>query len=168
MKHKNWRELAEAVGFVTIVVVLVMIALEQRSANRIADRVAEAEAQRSLAAMQTSLYMARAGNPEVARVFAKMATPQGQLITATDTAQIEAIARQYINIGRAAQFAFDRGLLPQDQLDDVRHDLEATIDAHPGLHAALVAAFESVENGGSLYVLEPVARLAGASGTGKD
>ncbi len=159
MQHRNWRELAEAVGFVTVVAVLLMIALEQRSANRIAEQVAEAEAHRSLVAMYTSLNMARAANPEVSRIFAKMAAPQGQLITVTDTAQTRAIAQQYLNIANAAQFAFDRDLLPRAQLEQLRRDLETTIGRYPGLHEALVSAYE--ENGAlSSYVLEPIARLS--------
>ena len=160
MRHKNWRELAEAVGFVTVVAVLLMIALEQRGANRIAREVAEAEAHRSLAAMYTSMNMARAANPEVSRIFAKMAAPQGQLITVTDTAQMRAIAQQYINIASAAEFAHERGLLPQAELDELRRDLQATIEAYPGLHESLIGAYEELNDGGSYYVLEPIGRLA--------
>lgn len=160
MKHKNWRELAEAVGFVTVVAVLLMIALEQRGANRIAEQVAEAEAHRSLAAMYTSMNMARAANPEVSRIFAKMAAPQGQLITVTDTAQMRAIAQQYINIASAAEFAYQRELLPQSQLDNLRRELQATIERYPGLHESLVDAYNELDDAGSYSVLEPVARLA--------
>ncbi len=159
MKHSNWRELAEAVGFVTVVAVLLMIALEQRGANRIAEQIAEAEAHRSLVAMYTSMNMARAANPEVSRIFAKMAAPQGQLITVTDIAQMRAIAQQYLNIANAAQFAFDRELLPRAQLEALRRDLETTISRYPGLHESLVSAYE--ENGAdSSYVLEPLAELS--------
>jgi hypothetical protein len=160
MQHRNWRELAEAVGFVTIVAVLVMIALEERSANRIAERVAEAEAQRSLAAMHTSLYMSRATNAEVAKVFAKMSAPQGQLITVTDASQMRAIAEQYFNIYRAAQFAHDRGLLPDSQLEQMRRDLEVTIDLYPGLRAPLVDVFRTIADAEDADVLAPIARLA--------
>ena len=160
MKHRNWRELAEAVGFVTIVAVLVMIALEQRTSNRIAEQVAEAEAQRSLAAMHTSLYMSRATNAEVAKVFAKLSAPQGQLITATDVSQMRAIAQQYFNIYRTAQFAYDRGLLPDDQIGQLRRDLEDTIDAYPGLRGALVEVFRTTDGAEDDYLLEPIARLA--------
>ncbi len=168
MQHHNWRELAEAVGFVTIVAVLVMIALEERSANRIAADVAEVEAQRSLAAMHTSLYMSRATNADVAKVFAKMAAPQGQLFTVTDTSQMRAIAQQYFNIYRSAQFAHDRGLLPAAQLEQLRRDLEQTIDLYPGLRGPLVEVFRSIDGAESAYVLEPIARLAADEPPGGD
>lgn len=160
MKHRNWRELAEAVGFVTVVAVLLMIALEQRSSNRIALRIAETEAQRSLAAMRTSLNMSRATNAEIARTYAKMAAPQGQLITPTDLTQMNAVAQQYINIGRTAQFAHDQGLLPRAELEQLRRELEVAIEDFPGLHAPLVAVYKTVDDAGALYVLEPVAQLA--------
>ena len=160
MQHRNWRELAEAVGFVTIVAVLVMIALEERAANRIAEQVAEAEAQRSLAAMHTSLYMSRATNTEVAKVFAKMAAPEGQLFTVTDASQMRAIAEQYLNIYRTAQFAHDRGLLPDAQLEQMRRDLEVTIDLYPGLRAPLVEVFRTIADAEDAPVLAPIARLA--------
>lgn len=160
MKHRNWRELSEAVGFVAVVAVLVMIAIEQRSANRIAVRVAEVEAQRSLAAMRTSLNMSRATNAEIARAYAKMAAPQGQLITPTDLTQMYAVAQQYINIGRTAQYAHDQGLLPRAELDQLRRELQDAIEDFPGLHGPLVDVYLAVGDGAPLYVLEPVARLA--------
>jgi hypothetical protein len=168
MKHRNWRELSEAVGFVTVVAVLVMIAMEERTANRLATRVAEAEAQRSLAAMQTSMNTARTTNLEVAKVYAKMAAPQGQLITVTDTSQMRGIAQQLLNICRTAQFAHDRGVLPAEQLEQVRRDLELAIETYPGLQAALLEVYGSIENAGSMRVLEPLTELAMAPPNGDD
>jgi hypothetical protein len=50
--------------------------------------------------------------------------------------------------------------LPRAELDELRRDLQATIEAYPGLHASLVGAYEELNDGGSYYVLEPVGRLA--------
>jgi hypothetical protein len=73
---------------------------------------------------------------------------------------MRAIAQQYINIASAAEFAHERELLPQAELDELRRDLQATIDAYPGLHESLVGAYEELNDGGSYYVLEPIGRLA--------
>ncbi len=160
MQHRDWRELAEVVGFVTIVAVLVMIALEQRTANRLAQRSAEFDAQYRIADLYADMYQSRAGNPEVAKVFAKISSPQGHLITATDTSQIRAIAQQYINLYRIAQAAYDNGLLPQDRYEQMRVDLESAIERYPGLHPALVALYASLSAPDSLPILAPISRLA--------
>ena len=160
MQHRDWRELAEVAGFVTIVAVLVMIALEQRTANRIAQRAAEFDAQHRIASLYADMYQARAGNPEVAKVFAKISSPQGHLITATDTSQIRAIAQQYINLYRFAQAAYDNGLLPQDRYEQMQADLQSAIERYPGLQPALVSLYESLSEPESLPILEPISRLA--------
>jgi len=160
MQHRDWRELAEVVGFVTIVAVLVMIALEQRTANRIAQRAAEFDAQYQLASLYADMYQARAGNPEVAKVFAKISSPQGHLITATDTSQIRAIAQQYINLYRIAQAAYDNGLLPDARFEQMRADLQSAIERYPGLQPALLSLYDSLSDPESLPILAPLARLA--------
>lgn len=166
MQHRDWRELAEVVGFVTIVAVLVMIALEQRTANRIAQRAAEFDAQFGIARLYADMVQARAGNPEVAKVFAKISSPQGHLITATDTSQIRAIAQQYINLYRIAQAAYDNGLLPQARYEQMRADLQSAIERYPGLHPSLIALYQSLSEPDTLPILEPISRLSENSAAG--
>ena len=160
MKNSHWREIVEALGGVCIVAVLLLIAVELRESNRVAARVASATQQQVLMDRLGMIQMARASDPEVAKLFAKLTAPKGHLITATDTSQINAVARQYLNIYQSAQIAFENELLTADQLAVFTDDLENTIDSYPGLKDHLVTIFLEFPAYNGDAVFAPLALVA--------
>jgi hypothetical protein len=160
MKNSHWREIVEALGGVCIVAVLLLIAVELRESNRVAARVASATQQQVLMDRLGMIQMARASDPEVAKLFAKLTAPKGHLITATDTSQINAVARQYLNIYQSAQVAFENDLLSEQQLAVFAADLENTIKNYPGLKDHLIDIFDEFPAYKDEAVFAPLATLA--------
>ncbi|HNP34928.1 MAG TPA: hypothetical protein PKK10_03650 [Woeseiaceae bacterium] len=144
MKQINWREIVEIVGAVSIVAALLLVALELRDGNRITRHIAETDTQFALLENYARLQSAQMSNPEYARLFAKVSTPKGQLITATEQSQMQAIARQTLTFYRSAQIAADLGFLSDEQLTMYSNDLRNTLHHYPGLHEAFIDAYEEL------------------------
>tara|TARA_R110002049_G_scaffold78774_15_gene200571 strand:+ start:6122 stop:6625 length:504 start_codon:yes stop_codon:yes gene_type:complete len=164
MKQTNWRELVEVLGVVSIVAALFLIALELREANRIEYHIAEAQTQIAISERLASMLAAQARDPELAKLYAKMSAERGHLITATDESQMQALARQYLNIYRTVQICYDNGLLPAQQLATHASDLAALLQAYPGLKEALQTGLDELGDAGRSAVFKPLGdALSGAA-----
>ena len=71
MKNKNWRDVAEIVGMISIVAGLILVAWEVRQASNIA----KAQMVMELAAQANEFNSATYGNPEVAELVTAVSDP---------------------------------------------------------------------------------------------
>ena len=132
------KEIVEIVGVVSIVTSLLLVAWEIRQSNRIAS----AEVAVQLTDRFDGIHGDRLGTPEVARLFPKLKDPESHLLTATELSQLEALAWRYVNAYRAAQLAYDSGLLTREQFEVYLTSADGLISAYPGLRPHLVAVVD--------------------------
>ena len=129
MNREHWRETVEIVGIVSIVASVLLVAWEIHRANGIAAAALELELAQELG----QLPVARAATPEFARLFPKLGSPEGHLITATEASQTRGLARRVVETYRTAQIAHDRGLLNDARLAVYVANLAGLLDLYPGL-----------------------------------
>lgn len=140
MKNRHWRELLEIVGVVSIVASLLILATEIRQSNDIA----AAQSALQIASAYDELHLARASNPEFAKLFPKLEAPEAHLTTATEASQIRGIAEHYLSILRAVQNAFDNGLISAETRDEYIAELAHTIEIWPGIRPHYVDLYASL------------------------
>ena len=155
MKETNWREIVEIVGVVGIVASLLLLAMEVRQSNRIAN----AEIEYNLSNGYGAGHLERATNPEFARLFAKLRDPDSHLITATEAEQIEGLAWYYMNILWSAQAAFDNGILSREQFDGYVGDMRWFIDNYPPMREHFVFMYQSLPSMHRHEVFAPIREL---------
>lgn len=129
MNRRHWRETVEIVGIVSIVASLLLVAWEIHRANRIATAALEVGIVQEFA----ELPRARAVSPEFARLYPKLGSPEGHLITATEASQTAGLARQIVESYRSVQIAHDRGFIGDARLSVYASDLAGLLIAYPGL-----------------------------------
>lgn len=166
MNRRQWRETVEIVGVVSIVASLLLVAWEIHRANRIAAAGLEIRLEQSFA----ELHGARASVPELARLFPKLASPEGHLTTATEASQIKGLVQHAVEVYRSAQIAHDHGLLPEARLAAYTSDLARMLDTYPGLAPYFIAMHEADPDMHKMKVFQPVRSLDAnrATGIGKD
>jgi len=140
MKNRHWRELLEIVGVVSIVASLLLLAMELRQSNNIA----AAQTAMQIASAYDELHIARASNPEFAKLFPKLEAPEAHLTTATEASQIRGIALHYLSILGAVQSAFDNGLISPETRDAYIAGLAHSIETWPGIRAHYVELYASL------------------------
>lgn len=140
-KHTNhWREIVEIVGVVSIVAALLLLAWEVRQANR----MAAVELDTAFRAEIRAIDHARLSDPDVARIFVKLAAPDAHLITATEESQMQGLARYYAAALDAVQNAHDHGQLSHAELAWHAQHLGALLEQFPGLEKHLSIAIADV------------------------
>lgn len=152
MHRVQFRETVEIVGVVSIVASLLLVAWEVRQANSIA----AAEIEMGLAQGFNELNVARASNPEFARLFPKLDSPEGHLITATEDSQFKGIAWQMINLYWSAQIAHDHGLLNDARLGSYASDLTQALERYPGLHDHFITIYSASPELQQSRVFDPI------------
>jgi hypothetical protein len=155
MNRRHWRETVEIVGIVSIVTSLLLVAWEIHRANGIAAAALELD----LALGMAELPAARAAAPEFARIYPKLGSPEGHLITATEASQTRGLARQIVETYRAAQIAYDRGLLDDARLAVYVADLAGLLQAYPGLIPYLRSIHETDPELRTMPVFQPLRDL---------
>ena len=145
MTNRHWRELVEIVGVVGIVAAMILVASELRESNRIAVAQAEMQLEMQLSERYDMLNIARASDPNVAKLFPKLEAPDAHLITATEASQIHGIAWHGINNLRAVHAAYDNGLIGRDVRDGYVVDFANTMEAWPGIRSHYVVIYESLD-----------------------
>jgi hypothetical protein len=155
MNRRHWRETVEILGVVSIVAALLLVAWEIRRANGIAAAALELELAQGLAALPAE----RAAMPEFARIFPKLGSPEGHLITATEASQARGLARQIAETYRAAQIAHDHGLLDDARLEVYVADLAGLLQGYPGLVPYLRAIHDNDPELGTMPVFQPLRAL---------
>ena len=153
MTKRHWREIVEIVGVVAIVASLLLLAAEVRQSNRIA--AAQAEFQLSDAYNQLNLQ--RATDAAFAKLFPKMESPAGHLVTATETSQMRGIAWHWTNIMWSVNSAYENGLLSREIRDFYVADFAYMLQDTPGIRSHFVAIYEDLGPMQSAAVFTPIA-----------
>ena len=130
MNYRQWRELVEIVGIISIVIGLLVVAMEVRQSNKIASGY-------------DIIHVARATNADFARLFAKLLQPEKHLITATDLSQLQGLVWHAGNIGWSAQVAYDAGLLDRQSLALHARKIALLIETWPLSGVEFVSMYES-------------------------
>lgn len=155
MKNKHLRETVEIIGVVSIVAALLLVAWEVRQSNRIA----AAQIEMQLTNGFNEMNMRRATNPDFARLFPKMNSPENHLVTATEDSQLQGLAWHFANLYYSAQIAHDNGLLDARRLDMYRLDLAQTLERFPGLHSFFLQIYSAFPEMQSMPVFQPLRDL---------
>jgi len=152
--------MVEIVGVVGIVASLILVAAELRDANEIASTDAEL----TLAQQYNVLHRERASNPELAKIFPKLESPDAHLITATDASQMRGIATFQINFLQSVQNAYQDDLISRKVRDAYISDLARTIDEWPGIRPYLAEIYETREELHGQVEFAPIADYLAAEG----
>ncbi|MGI9200722.1 MAG: hypothetical protein ACR2QL_06670 [Woeseiaceae bacterium] len=134
MNNRHWRELVEIVGVVAIVASLILVASELRQSNRIA----AAQTEQHIGENFNTLNIARATDPEFAKLFPKLEAPESHLITATDASQIRGIARHLESVYWTVHSAYENGLISREIRDSYSSDLAQTLEQWPGIRSDFI------------------------------
>jgi len=153
MTNRHWRELLEIVGVVSIVAALLIVAVQLRNSNEIAARQTAVQ----LAMAYDTVPLARATDPEFAKLFPKLAAPEAHLTTATESSQIRGIAEHYFNLQGAVQGAYDDGLISRATLELYTARLEHTLEAWPGIRSHYIELYDNLGSTKSAAAYAPVA-----------
>jgi hypothetical protein len=161
MRDKNWRDIAELVGIISIVGGLVLVAWEVRQANNIA----KAQMVMDLAAQANEFNSATFSNPEVADLVAAMSDPDRVDYSETQQSMMTATAWHFSNIFWSAQRAYDNGLLGDDDILMYQASLAWHIENHPGLRPAFKIVYDTAPWLRDMFVFQPIVELACGPGS---
>ncbi|MGI9270399.1 MAG: hypothetical protein ACR2QT_01390 [Woeseiaceae bacterium] len=154
MTKRHWRELVEIVAVVSVVASMLLVAAEVRQSNRIASVQAELQ----IAEQHNALNIQRASDPNVAKLFPKLAAPEAHLTTATEASQIRGIASHHMYVLRSVHNAHKKGLLSSEARDIYVLDLARTMKEWPGIRPHLVAIYDSLGAEKGVEVYTPIAK----------
>ncbi len=156
MNDRHLRETVEIVGVISIVAALLLVAWEIHQANRISATEIELRLERNF----DELNLRRAMSPDFAKLFPKLAAPTSHLVTATEEAQIQGLARHLINAYSGVQTAHDRGLLEAHDIAVYRQDLALTLERLPGLVPPMLAIHDSIPGMRAMPIMQPLRDVA--------
>jgi len=156
MKNKNWRDVAEVVGMISIVAGLILVALEVRQANNIA----KVQMVMDIAAQANEFNSATYGNPEVAELVTAVSDPSQVDFSETQKSMMTATAWHFANVFWSAQRAHDSGLLGDDDIVMYQSSLAWHIENMPGLRPAYKAIYETAPWVRDMFVFQPLVELA--------
>jgi hypothetical protein len=148
MTNRHWRELVEIVGVIGIVAAMILVASELREANRIAVAEAKMQFEMQISERHETLNIARASDPNVAKLFPKLEAPDAHLITATEASQIRGIAWHEINSLWSVHSAYDKGLITRKFYSDYVAGFADTMETWPGLiphYAEIYQNFDAIQ-----------------------
>jgi len=148
----------EIVGVIGIVASMILVAAELRKANEIASTQAEM----ALAEQHNVLHQQRATNPDMAKLFPKLESPEAHLTTATDASQIRGIAWHNVNLLRSVQNAYRDELISRKVRDAYVADFDWTIEQWPGIRSHYVEIYRDTESLQNLAEFAALAELAAA------
>jgi hypothetical protein len=146
MTNRHWRELLEIVGVVGIVAAMILVASELRESNRIAIAQAEIQIEMQINEQHDTLNLARAADPNVAKLFAKMEAPEAHLITATEASQIRGIALHGIDNMWSVHIAFENGMISRETRDGYIVDFAYAMEVWPGIRPHYVDIYNNLSS----------------------
>lgn len=161
MKSVSWKEMAEAVGVLSIVAGLVLVAWEVRQANHIA----RTEVIITTLQQWNEYNLSRFENPDVAQLSLIAMNPEDYEITPLVRSRFSGMAWHFVNIAWTSQMAYDAGLLQERDLLNARADLKWSLDFMPGLTPEFLAIFDQISYMKGVYVFEPLAEMAARRNT---
>lgn len=151
--------MVEIVGVVGIIASMILVAAELRKSNDLASTQAEM----ALADQFNALHLARASNPEIAKLFPKLESPQAHLTTATDASQIRGIAWHYVNSLRSVQNAYKDELISRKVRDSYIVELAQTLEEWPGIRSHYVDIYQKNEALHGTAEFAPIAEFIAAA-----
>jgi hypothetical protein len=156
MENKNWREVAEIVGIVSIIAGLILVAWEVRQANNIATT----QVVMDLAAQANEFNSSAFANSDVADLLTVISDPEGVDISETQKSMMASVAQHFANIFWAAQRAYDNGVLGDDDILMYQLSLEWHLENLPGLRPAYLTLYDNTPWLREMYVFQPLVELA--------
>jgi len=139
MKNTNWREMVEIVGLVSIVGSLLLLATEVRQSNKIA----RAEMEMTISEGFMQMQLQRSGNLDVAKLWSKIAEPEGHLITATDSSQMRGLTWTYVNLFWMVQAAYDNELMSDAGFDGYVEVVRWVLENRPALQDHFIFVYDT-------------------------
>lgn len=164
MKTVSWKEVAEGVGVLSIVVGLVLVAWEVRQANHIA----RTEVIMTTLQQWNDYNLSRFENPDVAQLSLIAMNPEEYEITPLDRSRLNGMAWHFVNIAWTSQIAYDAGLLGERDLLNARTDLNWSLEVMPGLIPELLSIYDQTPYMEGVYVFEPLTEMAARRGLAKE
>ena len=158
MKKRNWREVAEVDGVVSVVAGLILVAWEIRQANNIA----KAQMVLVLATQANEFNSSRFKSRDVAELAAAMSDPDHTDFTETQESMMAGAAWHFANIFASAQTAYDHGLLGDEDIRMYQASVQWHIENHPGMRPALISIYETTPWFRDMFVFEPLVEFAEA------
>jgi hypothetical protein len=152
MTNKNWRDIAEIVGIVSIVAGLILVAWEVRQANNIA----KTQMVMDLASQANEFNSATFENPEVANLVIAAYDPNYTDYTGTQASMMGAVAWHFSNIFWSAQRAYDNGLLSDDDIQMYQSSVAWHIENFPGMRPGWRSVYNTAPWLREMYVFEPL------------
>lgn len=153
--------MVEIVGVVGIIASMILVAAELRKYNDLAATQAEI----ALAEQFNALQLARASNPDIAKLFPKLESPEAHLTTATDASQIRGIAWHYVNSLQSAQKAYKDELISRKVRDSYVAELAQTLEDWPGIHSHYIDIYKKNEDLHGSAEFAPIAELVSDANT---
>ena len=157
MTNRHWRELVEIVAVVGVVAAMILIASELRESNRIAGAQAAMQIEMQINEHRDTVNIARASDPIVAKLFAKLEAPEAHLITATEASQIRGMALHGIKNLWSVHSAYENGLISREVRDGYIVDFAYTMEAWPGIRPHYVDIYNNL---GAIQGVEEYAPIA--------
>jgi len=157
MTNRHWRELVEIVGVVGIVAAMILVASELRESNRIAAAQAAMQIEMQLNEQHNAVNIARASDPNVAKLFAKLEAPEAHLITATEASQIRGMALHGIKNLWSVHSAYENGLISREVRAGYIAGFAYNMEAWPGIRPHYVDIYNKL---GSIQGVEEYAPIA--------
>ena len=155
MNNKNWRNIVELVGIISIVAGLALVAWEINQANNIA----KAQMVMDLAAQANEFNSATFGNPEVAELAKAMSDPNHNDISEIQESMMAGVAWHFTNVFWSAQRAYDNGVLGDDDIRNYQASVAWHIDNHPGLKPTFMIIYDTAPWLRDMYVFQPLVEM---------
>ena len=155
MKTKNWGNLAEFIGMVSIVAGLTLVAWEIHQANNIA----KAQMVMDLASQANEFNSATFANPEVAELAKVMSDPNHQNASEIQESMMSGVAWHFSNIFWSAQRAYDNGVLDDDDIRNYQASIAWHIENHPGLKPTFIKVYDTAPWLRDMYVFQPLVEM---------
>ena len=156
MKYKNWHDVAEIVGMISIVAGLILVAWEVRQANNIA----RAQMVMDIAAQANEFNSATYENVEVAKLVAAIYDPNYSDYSETQKSMMSGIAWHFSNIFWSAQRAYDNGLLDDDDILMYQSSLAWHIENMPAMKPSYKVVYDTAPWLREMFVFQPLVELA--------
>ena len=156
MKNKNWRDVAEIIGIVSIVAGLILVAWEVRQANNIA----KTQMVMDLATQANEFNSATYENAEVAELVAAIYDPNYSDYSEVQEAMMSAVAWHFANIFWSAQRAHDNGLLGDDDILMYQSSMAWHIENMPAMRPAYKVVYDTAPWLREMFVFQPLVELA--------
>ena len=155
MNNKNWRNIVELVGIISIVAGLALVAWEINQANNIA----KAQMVMDLAAQANEFNSATFGNPEVAELAKAMSDPNHDDISEIQESMMSGVAWHFTNVFWSAQRAYDNGVLGDDDIRNYQASVAWHIENHPGLKPTFMIVYDTAPWLRDMYVFQPLVEM---------